>query len=276
MNGTWDNMYEINMIYHGKDHLRWVPKRHFHPVDELAVVAQGRSLIVVDEAVVRCEAPYLVFYPKGMPHYQLNDPETVYQRWCVSYDSTAVEDILNPETIPHEFCVINLTEDELKHLLQYMEPMYELEKRGTPTADMQEKRLLLALILNTLEPIVAKWRSGHQYSLSAKSRMVCEICKYINEHCAEMLTLDGIAKAFFISRSKLARSFRTSLDTSVKDYIRVVRVARAKMLLLRGVSIQETSQQCGFTSTEYFIKVFHRTAGVTPAQFRNICEGEPE
>ena len=37
-------------------------------------------------------------------------------------------------------------------------------------------------------------------------------------------------------------------------------------------SIGEISEACGFSSTGYFIKVFHELTGETPAEFRRNAE----
>ena len=57
------------------------------------------------------------------------------------------------------------------------------------------------------------------------------------------------------------------MDMSVNEYIAFIRIGRAKNLLLKGTSVNETAEQCGFSSSAYFIRFFKAKVGVTPSRF---------
>lgn len=95
---------------------------------------------------------------------------------------------------------------------------------------------------------------------------------YISEHFAEPLTLDALARQFFISRSKLVRSFRSALGTTVLDYITAVRISHSKMMLREGMSVQEAAHRCGFADVGYYIKIFRKATGTTPFKFQKTAE----
>ena len=55
---------------------------------------------------------------------------------------------------------------------------------------------------------------------------------------------------------------------SVNEYITAERIHRARMLLCAGASVDAAAEQCGFSDSGYFIRVFRRYEQVTPLQYK--------
>ena len=82
-------------------------------------------------------------------------------------------------------------------------------------------------------------------------------------------TVSGAAERFGMSEAYFRRLFRSAHHTSPSNYIRSVRVERAKKLLsYQIVTLTDCAAQCGFSSVQYFTRVFRETTGMTPSQFR--------
>ncbi|MEZ4884319.1 MAG: substrate-binding domain-containing protein [Chitinophagales bacterium] len=72
-----------------------------------------------------------------------------------------------------------------------------------------------------------------------------------------------------ISRSQLYRKIKALLDQSISDYIQNFRLKKAEELLVKDeLSIAEIAYQVGYSSPDYFTKVFKSNYKVTPTQFR--------
>ncbi len=96
-------------------------------------------------------------------------------------------------------------------------------------------------------------------------------CAYIQTHLASELTLSRVCAQLYVSRSYLCKAFRELTGTTLCDYVRRVRVHRARMLLVStGLSIDEVADRCGFRSSTYFATVFRREMGISPSQFRRM------
>lgn len=73
----------------------------------------------------------------------------------------------------------------------------------------------------------------------------------------------GMSEAYF------RRLFRSIYHTPPSKYIKSLRVERAKKLLsYQFMTLSDCASQCGFSSVQYFTRVFHETTGITPSQFR--------
>jgi YesN/AraC family two-component response regulator len=54
---------------------------------------------------------------------------------------------------------------------------------------------------------------------------------------------------------------------SIGDYIRTIRIEKAKELLLKGDTIADTAYETGFSDPNYFSKCFKKQTGKTPSEF---------
>ncbi len=105
------------------------------------------------------------------------------------------------------------------------------------------------------------------HSIESPSYMQ-KLLRYITEHLDEQLSLDSLAEKFFVSRAKLTKDFRATVNTSLHEYVTAVRLHRAKILLREGVPLPIVSQQCGYALESSFIYMFHKRTGMTPGEYR--------
>ena len=81
--------------------------------------------------------------------------------------------------------------------------------------------------------------------------------------------IEFLAQKFSISTSYLRREFSRAYGISPVAFLRTVRVENAKNMLESGcLSVDDIAEQCGFSSTSYFIQVFHKTVGESPDKYR--------
>ena len=57
------------------------------------------------------------------------------------------------------------------------------------------------------------------------------------------------------------------------NYLRTVRIKKAKELLLRGMSANEAALKVGIEDPSYFGRVFKQETGVSPAHYRKSFGG---
>lgn len=99
------------------------------------------------------------------------------------------------------------------------------------------------------------------------SPLVSELLSYINEHYSESLSLDELAKRFFISKYHLSHEFSRAVGTGVYRYIMLRRLTAAKQLLSEGVAPGEVYGRCGFQDYTSFFRAFKAEYGVNPRAF---------
>lgn len=89
----------------------------------------------------------------------------------------------------------------------------------------------------------------------------------IAANLTQPLSVDAIAREAGTSASGLQRLFRAAKGKSVFEYVRQLRLERARSLLEAGhVSVQEASAIAGYTNPANFATAFKRQFGLTPRQ----------
>ncbi|SDD56758.1 AraC family transcriptional regulator, regulatory protein of adaptative response / methylphosphotriester-DNA alkyltransferase methyltransferase [Paenibacillus sp. UNCCL117] len=92
---------------------------------------------------------------------------------------------------------------------------------------------------------------------------------YIDTHYGEHLTLEGLADIAHGSPYHLHRTFRRILGVTPVAYIQSKRVERAKQYLIGSdKTVSAIGQLVGMPNTPYFITLFKKKTGRTPAGFR--------
>ncbi|MFR8466752.1 hypothetical protein BLA28_27945 [Eisenbergiella tayi] len=94
--------------------------------------------------------------------------------------------------------------------------------------------------------------------------------QYIMSHYAEDLSSSVIAEKLNVSDGYLRYIFKQRYSCTVKEYIMYYRIEAAKKLLDEDRSkIYEVAEQCGFTSSQHFCRVFHQLTGISPGEYKS-------
>ena len=59
---------------------------------------------------------------------------------------------------------------------------------------------------------------------------------------------------------------------SLSNYINSVRLNEAKKLILKGERLETVSEKVGFGSLRTFMRVFKKSEGITPGQYKKSME----
>ncbi|MEK8198242.1 bifunctional transcriptional activator/DNA repair enzyme AdaA [Lysinibacillus sp. FSL M8-0134] len=107
------------------------------------------------------------------------------------------------------------------------------------------------------------------------SEWVDLITAYIDQHFTEKLTLDSLASICHGSPYHMHRTFKKIKGITPVEYIQQVRVHAAKKNLIQtNKAIGDIAISVGMTNTPYFITLFKKKTGLTPAQFRQMSKTE--
>jgi AraC family transcriptional regulator len=92
---------------------------------------------------------------------------------------------------------------------------------------------------------------------------------YIEEHLAEPISLEALARLVDLSACYFCRAFRQSLGMPPQRYQLSQRIERAKTLLAkRAASVTDVSLTVGYNDTSAFCTAFRRVTGLTPSTYR--------
>ncbi|MDR9766668.1 AraC family transcriptional regulator [Shewanella baltica] len=99
--------------------------------------------------------------------------------------------------------------------------------------------------------------------------------EFINNHYTQEIGIKELAEVSHLSISALERRFKKYLQKTPKQFIREVRLEKArKMLIESQAPISDIAQNCGFPSHSYFSQHFKSMFGELPAQYRQKMRAE--
>lgn len=137
--------------------------------------------------------------------------------------------------------------------------------RSMPLTDEQTilaaSRILMA---------VTSWLCLDQMITLKKKELPVQIDEYISDNLQNDLSTEALCYHFHIGKTKLYKLSKEYYGESIADHIRSLRIDMSKKLLLeeKHLSISEIAAKCGFIDYNYFITVFKKHCGVSPAKYR--------
>ena len=242
--------------------------RHCHDGYELLYVTQGEGRYVIEGEEYALRANTLLLIPPHAFHYVKINFNKPYERYVVNFG----EEIFSPEV---RDCLDGMFSGAEQYGRFYQgentpalvgQSLFSLRE----TAGMSESAArcyavsLLSTILLRLS-VNAPVTSGRA-PVSLGSRVV----RYLNAHLTENISLDTLAKNFFVSKFHLCRAFKEYNGVSVLQYITEKRVMYARRLVERGETAVAAAAKAGFGDYSSFYRAHRRICGSAPRNNKKI------
>lgn len=104
---------------------------------------------------------------------------------------------------------------------------------------------------------------------SPYSRAIEDVLHYILSNFSRELTIEFLASQAYLSPNYLSSRFKLETGKTINQYITGIRMEQAKHLLREtGKTVGEIAAAVGYSDERYFSKLFAKTAGMTPSQYR--------
>ena len=139
-----------------------------------------------------------------------------------------------------------------------------------PRLEREEAFLLL------LEQLLADYAAPLPQDPPRPDGEILRLCRYMEDHYSENLTLDELAGMTRYGKSYLLRSFTRQVGVSPYRYLQTVRLDRAKRLLERGTPPADAAAMSGFSDQSHFTNYFKEFIGLTPGQYQKIFTTEED
>ncbi len=104
-----------------------------------------------------------------------------------------------------------------------------------------------------------------------EEEMVAQVKAYVQNHMAEPLSLDDLAREAGLSKYYFCREFGKATGVTPMAFLRQLRVEAARSLLLStSWTLRAIADQVGFADEFQLSRVFRRVAGLPPSQVRAL------
>jgi AraC family transcriptional regulator of adaptative response/methylated-DNA-[protein]-cysteine methyltransferase len=100
-----------------------------------------------------------------------------------------------------------------------------------------------------------------------------QICRYVDAHLDQRLSLDELGGVVVISPQHLQRIFKRAMGISPREYIAARRLGHLKTRLKAGDTVTEALYDAGFSSSSRLYENGPEKLGMTPADYRSGARG---
>ena len=95
------------------------------------------------------------------------------------------------------------------------------------------------------------------------------LLSYIDMHFQEELHLSSLAEKFRLNPTYCSELFKKVTEKTYPEYLSKLRIKHAcRLLESTSMSLQQVAYKTGFSDNYYFTKVFKKTIGCPPSEFR--------
>jgi Response regulator containing CheY-like receiver domain and AraC-type DNA-binding domain len=107
-----------------------------------------------------------------------------------------------------------------------------------------------------------------QSNLKSYSKKIQMVIWHIQKHYAEDLVVEKVAEEVGISGIYLSQLFKKETGKTFLTYLTDYRIESAKALLgSNKYNVNEVADLVGYSTSQYFSKIFHKATGVTPKYY---------
>lgn len=118
---------------------------------------------------------------------------------------------------------------------------------------------------------IIRTTANREYTSHTARNKINEIKAFIDANFKDAsLSVTSLAENAKMSEVYFRKLFKAQFDVSPVQYIISVRLKKAKELMKSPfLSLEECALQSGFSSSQYFCRVFKKATGMTPNAYRN-------
>lgn len=249
---------------------------HWHEDVELLMPLRGHLSYNVDGTVVTVQEGNAVFVNARHMHYGFSADGRDCEYVCITFRPAllcANEEIRNRYVLPI------LTSPNLTHMvLRKVVPEHRPLLAAITRIDGIYQEKLPGFEMQAIANLYSLWQGLYQNAQGQIGEAVSgdvnvliqkQMLEFIRTHYRERVTVDAIAAAGGVCRTKCCQIFKAYLGRTPNDYLNSFRLEKG-MELLKGstMTITEIAEACGFSSASYFTEMFTKQKGVPPTAYR--------
>lgn len=209
----------------------------------------------------RIEKGHVILYKPGEPQYYRFPQEENAIQIYVHFTGTGCEELFKNAAITSSVIKPNHI-NELEYYLQRICERYD-------SNDNRRKLQCEGLLIACFGLISAKTNSSEGYHVQKYHRQISQILGQIQTEPHLAYSVEAWAKQCNISVSQFINVFEIATGCSPYQYLTNYRISYAKELLLfTDLGIAEVSTFCGYDSQNYFARIFKKSVGMSPSEFK--------
>lgn len=244
---------------------------HFHDAYEMIFVTGGKISVTIEKKEYIASKNSLILI-SNLENHSAKLLESPFERYYTTISTPVADRMLSTPALisilknrPANFSPVFDASEIQQELLHYFHSVVAEYDESNEFQDEMCACHLKQVLISLFRAYPERFPRAE----SNTSSVIYKIQKYIDEHYAEQLLIEDIARNHYIDLYHLSHSFKKQTGYSPKQYLIHTRLAHAKELLYHTMDpVGTISFKCGFSDTSNFIRLFKAEVGITPNQYR--------
>lgn len=239
---------------------------HTHPRVELYYFVKGSGTFFIEGSAYSLESGDLLLMQPTESHYIELDLTQPYERKVLHFDFDALKAVDPAGYLCAPFLARKLGKQNLykSYRFRFGSCEHYFDTMMTPGSDPRIS--IFAGLVPMLHELCCIHAGLSEDANSAPDSLAYQIMRYLNQNIDKPISLSDICQKFYISKSQLCRVFRNSTGVTVKTYLTVKRLVKAKQLMDAGEHATHVYLQCGFNDYTSFYRAYVKYYGCSPTK----------
>ena len=240
-----------------------VNNRHIHDLYEILYVANGKGRYIIEGSEFELKPRTLILIKPFKYHYVEIDYSEPYDRCVINF---SISSVLKDAVPMLEKLAASSDEESGTFFAPDALPQYTLsifdrfEMLGA--LPDQERSVCAKMLLSEL--VVMLSASASSKISHDTDALGARVIMYVNDRLDKDVSLEAVARKFFVSKYYLCRAFKKYSGVSLHSYINHKRVMYAKQLIEAGETAAMAAYKVGFGDYSAFYRTHIKILGVPP------------
>lgn len=242
---------------------------HHHKEYEILYLAKGRMHFEIDNYAHTISEGDVIFIEPYTSH-SFGSEDEKFHYYALLFDPSILGEKSDPARETFESVRFNRYVSLSSDIISRIPALFKADNERAFGREILMKLFIYSIINHLI--------ATHQFSVISDlkpaqdgcSNAVSAATEYIGLNYREQIKAEDIISLVKYSQSHFMRLFKRETGYSITEYINHVRVEKACLdLMYSQKSLTEIAISNGFSTPQYFSKVFSGIMGIAPIQFRN-------
>lgn len=255
-------------LFHIKDQTKREFSYHYHDFHKVIIFLSGKAAYHIEGKSYYLKPWDILLVNRHAIHKPEIDFSVPYERFVLWIrDDIRFTELLScfQKAIDRSFNLIRLdsgTQEKLKQLLYELEAALKDEKFGS---DLMASSLFTQFMIYVNRIFLEKQYIHDTRSYSSDSQIE-ELLRYINHNLTEDLSIETLARKYYLSKYHMMRKFKDETGYTIHSYIVNKRLLLARTRIGEGVPVLKAAQLSGFSDYTTFSRAYKKQFGTAPSQ----------
>lgn len=264
-------------LYYYNDSKNSQVKKHGHNYYEFYFFLEGDVLIDIGGSVFPLTPGDVVLIPPKVKHQALiQDTKTPYRRFVFWISEEYCNQLVELST---DYAYLMQHVMVAKNYIFHQDPITFNEIQSKVFRILEEihsdrygREAMMALCIQDLLLLLNRrvYEANHPVSKGEAKELYQNLLMYIEDHLEDSMTLDQLAREFYVSKYHIAHVFKENVGMSIHQYITKKRLAACRDAILGGTGITEAYLMFGFGDYTSFYRAFKKEYGMSPKEYKEL------